>query len=283
MIELTELKTMDPLQTMNHAIATVDSIYALSKDYKSEIGIDMSKINWIMPTSIILVSSCIKSFKDNKCEVKIKFPDNKNTANYLKTLSFPGGNAEGVLGETYTTIINFEKNPQEAANTAIKLLKKIFPEIASGSPLSYLVSELIDNIEEHSEYKNGFVLGQYYKKKNVIDVCIYDDGISIPTCFAKNNVPFNQGKTATEMAFEGVSTKEEEGGRGYGLRSSSRIVTDGLNGDFLLFSGEGILHINPSGTKNFYKLENTHIPGTLINLRYHVPEKNVDITPYYQG
>lgn len=47
------------------------------------------------------------------------------------------------------------------------------------SSLSYLISELLDNIYEHSQSPCGYLFSQYSAKEGVINLCIADTSITI--------------------------------------------------------------------------------------------------------
>ncbi len=42
--------------------------------------------------------------------------------------------------------------------------------------LSYLLGELIDNMNEHSKGKYGYIFAQYLRKEGCIDLVLSDDG-----------------------------------------------------------------------------------------------------------
>ena len=77
--------------------------------------------------------------------------------------------------------------------------------------LSYLISELLDNIYEHSQSPNGFVFSQYLEKEGMISLCIADTGITIAGSFEKAGLYQKEidGKEteALKLANEGYSTK----------------------------------------------------------------------------
>lgn len=56
---------------------------------------------------------------------------------------------------------------------------------SGSSSLSYLISELLDNIYEHSQSPNGYVFSQYLEKEGVINLCIADTGITIAGSFKR--------------------------------------------------------------------------------------------------
>ena len=40
----------------------------------------------------------------------------------------------------------------------------------------YPITELVTNIFDHSKQNKGFIFGQFYPKKNYLDICIVDCG-----------------------------------------------------------------------------------------------------------
>ena len=75
---------------------------------------------------------------------------------------------------------------------------------------------MTDNILQHSQAKNNYILAQYYKYDG-LEICIYDDGIGIKKSY--ENAGENIDNTGIEMALKGLSTKEDnERGEGARLR-----------------------------------------------------------------
>ncbi len=64
-----------------------------------------------------------------------------------------------------------------------------FPSNLHGS-LLYLLGELSDNINQHSRYTCGFIFMDYNKSTRAVCIIVFDDGISIPRGFEKEEILF---------------------------------------------------------------------------------------------
>lgn len=141
------------------------------------------------------------------------------------------------------------------------------------SPMSYLLGELIDNMNEHSKGKYGYIFSQYLAAENCIDLVLADDGITIYGSYAASKkyldeINGNEAE-ALKLANEGKSTKNlpDAENRGYGISSSKRMLVEGLNGSFFMLSG-GAFHRHDCNGSSFVKLPKTiNWSGTVILMR----------------
>ncbi len=113
------------------------------------------------------------------------------------------------------------------------------------SPLSYLFSELIDNILEHSGSNYGYLFSQ--KVKNDLYIAIADSGKTIYGSYIDtqkhlDRIRDNEAE-ALKIANEGFSTKNrpDAENRGYGISQSRKMIVNGLKGAFFMLSGNGLL------------------------------------------
>ena len=141
------------------------------------------------------------------------------------------------------------------------------------SSLSYLISELLDNIYEHSQSPNGFVFSQYLEKEGMISLCIADTGITIAGSFEKVGLYQKEidGKEteALKLANEGYSTKNrpEAENRGYGISTSKAMLVTGMKGAFFMLSG-GAFHRYEDGANDYIGLKDIfRWNGTVILMR----------------
>lgn len=142
-----------------------------------------------------------------------------------------------------------------------------------GSSLSYLISELLDNIYEHSRSSNGYVFSQYLEREGVIDLCIADRGITIAGSFQQAGLyqdEIDGSETeALKLANEGYSTKNrpEAENRGYGISTSKEMLVVGMKGAFFMLSG-GAFHRYENGANDYIDLRNLLCwQGTVILMR----------------
>lgn len=142
------------------------------------------------------------------------------------------------------------------------------------TPISYFLSELIDNIYEHSGSPNGYLFSQYLEREQCINICIADNGITIPGNYQRvglyqKEIDGNPAE-ALRLANEGRSTKNrpETENRGYGISTSKRMLVEGLGGSFFMLSGSAF-HRYEHQSLNYYANISSffHWDGTLILLR----------------
>jgi len=153
------------------------------------------------------------------------------------------------------------------------LMKQANISQGGSSSLSYLISELLDNIYEHSQSPNGYVFSQYLEHERVIDLCIADTGITVAGSFEQAKLYQKEidGKEAEalKLANEGYSTKNrpEAENRGYGISTSKAMLVVGMKGAFFMLSG-GAFHRYENGANDYIDLKNIfRWHGTIILMR----------------
>ena len=84
------------------------------------------------------------------------------------------------------------KNSKELTRFITEMIPALHLEQKHAESIRYIVSELVRNVIEHAQTKNGAVVcAQYFKKSNTIRIGIADTGIGIKTSI-------NQSHTATD-------------------------------------------------------------------------------------
>lgn len=143
--------------------------------------------------------------------------------------------------------------------------------------LSYIVSELIRNVIEHSRSEHGaFVCAQYYKKSNSIKIGIADNGVGIKKSINQSH-PAVTDMEAIRLALRpGVTgTTSREGGTsenaGAGLFFIKSIASLNRN-FFVIYSGNA-----------FYKLLRKKVAGRLDADPFDDKHSKGDTYPYWQG
>ena len=150
-------------------------------------------------------------------------------------------------------------------------------------PLSYLLSELICNISQHSFGGCGYVFSQYLKRKEerTINLVIADDGITVYGSYIRTKKYLEEiggdEVEALKFANEGFSTKDlpDAENRGYGISTSKNMLVDGLKGSFFMLSGAAF-HRHDANGSVYVKLPHTiYWHGTIVLMRIplQVPER----------
>lgn len=140
--------------------------------------------------------------------------------------------------------------------------------------VNYFISELLDNIFEHSYSPKGYVFSQLSSDRKDINLCIADSGITIFQSFLKANLHQQEiagnETTALWLANEGYSTKNrpEAENRGYGISTTRRMLVEGLGGAFFMLSGSAFYQCEKNSGNIFIDLKKLfRWNGTMIWLK----------------
>ncbi len=237
------------------------------ESYKDNvIVLNMKNIKYFYPYSALVIGSKIKELIENKFVVKIIPPMSQNVK----------------IAEAIFHIHKDKK--EESRNFLENKMERIFEFVKKTLPKNsiesawYLLAELSDNLDQHSRFTRADFIANYDKEKNHIDIGVLDNGVTIPALFEQKSIKFDKDTEAIMMALRGVSTKEEVG-RGRGLETSKELVTNGLKGEFYLFSRRGAVKITIKEIKHL-ELQNSVLKGTLVYIRFKVPQKSLNIYKY---
>lgn len=258
---------------------------------KSDI-VDLSKYRWIYP--IFLVPLCNLMITNDFAFIP---PLNSNAKNYIETVI----TTEYSSKSTYVPLQPLPINYKESGSVLSNLQEwcdqgKYYGGLTA---FSYLFSELIDNIYQHSEFDHAYVIAQSYPRKGFSEVCIFDDGISIPKSFENHNIMFKSDAYAISRAINGYSTKEDN--RGNGLNSTIDMYTKDGNAEALIVSRNGIFYKKNRLPAKLYNTElmnnkddiitadyaifnDDYVPpleGTLISIRMPYPTAKIEAQLYY--
>lgn len=204
-------------------------------------------------------------------------------ANYLKVVNFSmpleitDSNyaiLEQYIGRTYTPICAFtplEEISNSLQSILTRIIKHRLPDFHKIEiPLSYLMGELVCNIEQHSKSDKGYIFCQYLQQERCISVCIADAGDTIFASYARTNTLLDEIQDnealALQKACNGCSTKGIPE-RGFGLPSSKSLLVDGLKGSFFLLSGTAFHRHSQEGLSYIALPENLRWNGTIALLR----------------
>ncbi len=194
----------------------------------------------------------------------------------LRDLRDPSGFMSEYIGKSYTPICEFDVNSEsELVQKHIEnIIKKHWRYTSSLTmPLSYLISELVCNIGEHSRSNEGYIFAQYTPKDSCLNICIADKGISIYGSYIQTgkylDIIGDNEAMAIKIATEGYSTKNLPGAenRGYGISTTKDMLVNGLGGAFFILSGNAF-HRHQPGVFDYVNLPDSITwDGTIILLK----------------
>ncbi len=250
---------------------------------KNEFHIDLSKVLFVHPFFILPL--CALSTHEKEKGKKIHIQLSKNIKTYLDTIYFPSGFDANATENWENKLLEFSsktylpacKISTSTKHTGIRehlltsfeniLIQQANLKGQMITAVKYLISEAIDNIIEHAEAKNGWIMVQSYPQKGYIDICIADTGSGILGSYIKTgNIEITNHTQALQFAINGKSTKQITETRGYGIDTSRRMLVEGLKGKYVLFSGNA-LYIYTSELEQIVPLKTSGWNGTLLALQ----------------
>lgn len=244
-------------------------IHIMNK-HNNEKLINTQNETFLAPTTLIPLIHHVE--KNNK-QIKAS---NKTHDYILRVLEQKNTNSTTFLNDTNKCLMNLpltEKN-RKREESNLNFIKKINNIYGGQWFQTYIVEELTNNIYEHAYNENidvGINYAQVYPQLNMMDLCIYDAGKSIPGSYTEHGTYYEDDCHAIELALSHNSTAKDSipddpiHQRGNGIRSVIKKVITENGGEVLLASRNGYLYINSRGEYE-YNLGGV-ITGTLITLR----------------
>ena len=120
----------------------------------------------------------------------------------------------------------------------------------------------------------GYAYMGYDSSTDMIEAVIADQGITIYGSYvaAQKHLDMldDTDASALNLAQSGYSIKDlpETENRGYGISSNIRMIVEGLNGEFALFSGNALLFQFSERKKILSLPPETDFKGTMIIVRF---------------
>ncbi|MCH8549756.1 MAG: hypothetical protein LAT80_12865 [Balneolaceae bacterium] len=255
--------------------------------------VSFNTCDFIVPISIAPISMIA-------FEKKLSFA---NGSSYLDTIRFPLGQEISKSEENVSTYFpltradldglgtdEIELKLRELIDKYVKLLKNNIINNSEfydrlGSNASYLlISEMVDNIIEHSEANNAFIFSQFWNKTESCQICLVDNGIGIYNSLSKAMRDVSNNKDALRQVIEEqLSAKNEFGDqhRGTGIKNTIRLLSNNqLNGFFNIISGTSGYYVDSTSNNFFFELKDYSWNGTIVNMGFKKPPPNFDMYDY---
>lgn len=183
-----------------------------------------------------------------------------------------------------SSYIPFSELPEDeedfkALFTRATELIKSYKSVGGESAFKHALSELTDNIYQHSQFEKSFMMCQAYEKKGYVELSFIDDGISIPGNFEDHDIKFDEDAIAISLAVDGQSTKDLVE-RGTGLGSSLRIYCEGAGAEAMIVSRKGAYYRKLQESTLYHLNDEQKFHGTLISIRIPVLQADIEYTKY---
>jgi hypothetical protein len=244
------------------------------KQLNRGLTLDLRKLDWVYPTTLLPLSTLIKK---NKNVIK---PVKKQVRTYIELML----SGESPSHKSYSKIV-ISKNFDKLTKNIFDIIEvEAKPENINESKDAFMeiISEITTNIEEHSQTRyDSYFMAQAYKKKGFIEFAFLDLGQGIPNSLRSSIKEKEKDYSYIKKATEGYSAKPEDLNRGNGLKDSIRLVCNGFKGEIFIASYCGAVYIDKNKNYSVFELDSYQkLDGTLISIRLPLPINKVDYTEY---
>lgn len=282
-----QMKIREPIviaddRLMNGLLPVVSIMSKVNSTDDTEITLDFTDTLIVPPvfvlSLIVYASRCGKQVSicgSNYYLNAIRFttggikPDEIRKSEFLALM-------EGYSKETFIPIVSFPAQANSDDKDAILsivediLIRQVGIERNVATGIKYMIEETVDNVTEHSKTDRGYIFAQANPTKGYLDVCIADRGITLLGSYrtlADNEIADDM--EAIKAANRGISCKNrpEAENRGFGIYTSKKMLIEGLQGQYLMISGDS-LYMKNREFDNFYSLpEGIRWNGTIVAFR----------------
>ena len=251
-----------------------------NSDKDTSIEMDFKHNRWINPFFILPLYCLMKE----EAKYRIKFININSYLNTLINNSFYDilnadnqEHLESFSRKNYLPIVCFSAYKEDdlsrtklfgILNVIIK--KLLNPSLQIFTALNYIIDESVANIKDHSGASKGYVLAQYYPDKKYIDICIADCGKGILQSYQDNGFShIMDNVVALSEAINGLSTKNlpNAENRGYGIKTSKKMIVKGLDGSFSILTGNAIYFYTNLKEEIIELPEKISWKGTVVAIR----------------
>lgn len=136
--------------------------------------------------------------------------------------------------------------------------------------INVCLSEIFNNIIDHSGEDVGCVFAQHYPKTNTVMLSISDFGRGIPANVRKVRPGISDSDAIAQAVVEGFTTKSTLRNQGAGLNVLTRYVVNQNGGKVFVQSLKGTFHAlsTASGPRHIPGRQAVSYPGTLIQFEF---------------
>lgn len=244
----------------------------------NEIVFDFSKLNFVEPVGITVLSNLLEVLK--KVKVKTSFSGLNTQSQALSYLNDSGFFTHYLKKEIYQThgvrsttfplkLVEYSRSYEYIGFQLIPWLsRELSTTEKSLATANVCFQEIFNNIEDHSGVSIGCSFAQHYPQKDQIQISISDFGIGIPANVRSKNPSLTDQQALSIACTQGFTTQTTPRNRGAGLhvliknvvhKNGGTIIINSLEGISSFTNNSGSIHESSRSASGYY-------PGTLIQI-----------------
>lgn len=160
------------------------------KSFQQTGRLDLSGETFLYPTTLLPLLILIQKVGAEK----VIMPRSRDVASYIAAVTRPGSIQES---RSYIPFMSLPRERQDIRPVMERIRKLCGDDKVVAINLDafmLIVSEMVDNIYEHSEFNVAYALAQRYPNLRVLDLCFADDGITIPGSFERIGIRYEKNE-----------------------------------------------------------------------------------------
>jgi anti-sigma regulatory factor (Ser/Thr protein kinase) len=262
------------LSTLAEAIAA-----GCREGWPPMLVLDFQRLNFIQPAGVIFLSNLIWWLAEHGTTVKlINANRDVEALRYLDDSQFFEQHCGAKVWERSsprsTTIPLLRIAPSHShdwlEHTLLPWLSRnLGLTQASFYDLKTCLSELFNNIKEHTRLEIGSIFVQHYPRQDRINISLADFGLGIPMKVREVRADLSDTDAVVLAVQEGFTTKSIPGNAGLGLDLLLKTVVGTNSGEVTIYSGHAIVRFRSrkKGEIHHFPIENVGFcPGTTIDI-----------------
>jgi anti-sigma regulatory factor (Ser/Thr protein kinase) len=241
--------------------------------------LDFQRLNFIQPAGVIFLSNLIWWLHQHGTSVQlINAQHNVDALRYLDDSRFFEQHCGAKLwawSRPRSTTIPLQRIIPSHSHDWLEhtflpwLSLRLGKTQASFYDLKTCISELFNNIREHTRLEIGSIFVQHYPKQDRINISLADFGLGIPQKVREVRPGIADPDAVTLAVQEGFTTKSIPGNAGLGLDLLLKTVVGTNSGQVTIYSGYAMVLFRRGGSgkiEHFPTLTAGFSPGTTIDI-----------------
>jgi anti-sigma regulatory factor (Ser/Thr protein kinase) len=259
------------------AKVAADVVAIANEGWPPKLVFDFAQLRFIRPAGVVFLSNLVHWLREKGCNAAFRNIDGESRALFFldDSLFF-----EQHLGSK----VRATASPRETTRPLLKIAQKdshnwlefnLVPWLAgrlSITPSSLYsvkasVSELFNNIQDHTRYDIGSIFVQHFPNEQGITISLSDFGLGIPTKVRERVPRLSDSDAIIQAVQEGFTTRSTPGNKGAGLDYLLRTVVVGNGGQVTIYSQRSIVRFHKVGTQaKPISFQVGYCPGTTIDI-----------------
>ena len=275
---------------------TADVVTYAQDGWPPDIIFDFQALTFVRPAGIVFLSNLIYWLHEKGTKVQfVNCNVDKSPIRYLDDSLFFEQHCDEKLQTT--------ASPRSTTRPLLRIAQKdshawlennLVPWLAGrlstteASLYTYkaCISELFNNIQDHTRYDIGSIFVQHFPSEKSITISLSDFGMGIPDKVREKLPGISDSDAIIQSVQDGFTTKSKPTNKGVGLDYLLKAVVLGNGGKVTIYSSEGIVRFWRSGTsvRNTVLTDVGFCPGTTIDIGIRtdtielVPDEREDMT-----